>query len=205
MRNAGFEFTIKGVILDKPNFVWDASVMGSLNRNKVLKLTQESNQILQGARIIKEGMPIYTFFMSKNAGVDKETGKQLYYAYEKMEEDGTIVGEYITDDYSKAATSKYYLGSREPKLSGSLSMNFKILKNFDLSVLGTYSLGGKIMGAKTGYVVQSGNCAASFYERDDGNEFICVTADAHSGWRAIYDHVAAYNIYAAGNTSYTKQ
>ena len=32
MRNAGFEFTIKGVILDKPNFVWDASVMGSLNR-----------------------------------------------------------------------------------------------------------------------------------------------------------------------------
>ncbi len=144
MRNAGFEFTIKGVILDKPNFVWDASVMGSLNRNKVLKLTQESNQILEGARIIKEGMPIYTFFMAKNAGVDKETGKQLYYAYEKMEEDGTIVGEYITDDYSKAATSKYYLGSREPKLSGSLSMNFKILKNFDLSVLGTYSLGGKI-------------------------------------------------------------
>lgn len=66
-------------------------------------------------------------------------------------------------------------------------------------------MGGTILGAKTGYVVQSGNCAASCYKRSDGTEFICVTADAHSSWRAIYDHVAAYNIYAAGNTSYTKQ
>ncbi|MBO5451196.1 MAG: D-alanyl-D-alanine carboxypeptidase [Lachnospiraceae bacterium] len=66
-------------------------------------------------------------------------------------------------------------------------------------------MGGTILGAKTGYVVQSGSCAASCYERNDGAEFICVTADAHSSWRAIYDHVAAYNIYAAGNTSYTKQ
>lgn len=66
-------------------------------------------------------------------------------------------------------------------------------------------MGGTILGAKTGYVVQSGSCAASCYERNDGTEFICVTADANSSWRAIYDHVAAYNIYAAGNTSYTKQ
>lgn len=79
------------------------------------------------------------------------------------------------------------------------------VSNWFLRRIEDKDMGGKIMGAKTGYVVQSGNCAASFYERDDGNEFICVTADAHSGWRAIYDHVAAYNIYAAGNTSYTKQ
>ena len=52
-------------------------------------------------------------------------------------------------------------------------------------------MGGTILGAKTGYVVQSGSCAASCYERNDGTEFICVTADAHSSWRAIYDHVAA--------------
>lgn len=65
--------------------------------------------------------------------------------------------------------------------------------------------GGEVLGAKTGYVVQSGNCAVSAYRCNDGKEYICVTADAHSSWRAIYDHVAAYNIYAAGNTGYTKQ
>lgn len=63
---------------------------------------------------------------------------------------------------------------------------------------------GEVVGAKTGFVVQSRNCAASYYTRADGTNFICVTADAHSSWRAIYDHVAVYNIYAAGNTGYKK-
>jgi len=64
---------------------------------------------------------------------------------------------------------------------------------------------GTVMGAKTGYVVQSGNCAVSYYQRaSDGKYFVCTTGNSHSSWRAIYDHVAVYNIYAAGNTSYHK-
>ncbi len=54
---------------------------------------------------------------------------------------------------------------------------------------------GEILGAKTGYVVQSGNCAVSFCKSDDGRQYICVTADAHSSWRCIYDHVAIYQTY----------
>lgn len=53
--------------------------------------------------------------------------------------------------------------------------------------------GGEVYCAKTGYVVQSGNCAASYGIDDDGKEYICVTADAHSSWRCIYDHVALYS------------
>lgn len=64
---------------------------------------------------------------------------------------------------------------------------------------------GEVIGAKTGYVVQSGNCAASYYEGSDGTDYICVTADAHSAWRCVYDHVAVYNIYAALNTGYKKE
>lgn len=79
------------------------------------------------------------------------------------------------------------------------------VSNWFLRRIEDKEMGGDIIGAKTGYVVQSGNCAASCYKRADGAEFICVTGEAHSGWRAIYDHVAAYNIYVAGNTSYTKQ
>lgn len=63
---------------------------------------------------------------------------------------------------------------------------------------------GEVIGAKTGYVLQSGNCAASYYTGNDGVNYICVTANAHSAWRAIYDHVAVYNIYAAKNTGYHK-
>lgn len=52
-----------------------------------------------------------------------------------------------------------------------------------------------VIGAKTGYVSQSGSCAASCGEDSQGNRFICVTADGYSSWCAIYDHVTLYNRY----------
>ena len=56
--------------------------------------------------------------------------------------------------------------------------------------------GGEVLCAKTGYVVQSGSCAASYGKDHNGKEFICVTADAHSSWRCIYDHVALYSQFS---------
>ena len=52
-----------------------------------------------------------------------------------------------------------------------------------------------VIGAKTGYVAQSGNCAASCGQAEDGREYICVTGNAYSAWRAIYDHVDLYKTY----------
>jgi D-alanyl-D-alanine carboxypeptidase (penicillin-binding protein 5/6) len=56
----------------------------------------------------------------------------------------------------------------------------------------------EVIGAKTGYVVQSGSCAASCGQDGDGNLYLCVTGNAGSSWRAIYDHVALYKDYCAG-------
>lgn len=53
----------------------------------------------------------------------------------------------------------------------------------------------EVLGAKTGYVLQSGNCAVSYTIGTDGTVYICTTGNAHSAWRAIYDHVSLYNMY----------
>lgn len=53
----------------------------------------------------------------------------------------------------------------------------------------------EVLCAKTGYVAEAGSCAASSGITADGNTFLCVTANAHSSWRAIYDHVDLYNAY----------
>ncbi|MDO4283755.1 MAG: serine hydrolase [Eubacteriales bacterium] len=58
--------------------------------------------------------------------------------------------------------------------------------------------GGFVLGAKTGYVAQSGNCAVSYATDEDGKAYICVTADASSSWRCIYDHAAIYKEFIAG-------
>mgnify|MGYP002461796288 CR=1 FL=1 len=68
----------------------------------------------------------------------------------------------------------------------------QILSNWFLRRIEDKDTHGEIIGAKTGYVVQSGNCAVSSSKSDSGRQYICVTADAHSAWRCIYDHVAGY-------------
>ena len=55
--------------------------------------------------------------------------------------------------------------------------------------------GGTVICGKTGYVVQSGNCAASYAEDAAGNGYICVTGGSTSAWRCIKDHVALYKKY----------
>lgn len=55
--------------------------------------------------------------------------------------------------------------------------------------------GGLVIGAKTGFVVESGNCAVSCNTQENGTTYICVTAGAYNSWRCIYDHVEIYNTY----------
>lgn len=54
---------------------------------------------------------------------------------------------------------------------------------------------GLVVCGKTGYVVESGNCAASYAENSSGKGYICVTVNATSGWKCIYDHAAIYKKY----------
>lgn len=56
--------------------------------------------------------------------------------------------------------------------------------------------GGKVLGGKTGYVAQSGNCAASFASLDNGRNLVCVTANASGKWRCIEDHVKLYKQFS---------
>lgn len=66
------------------------------------------------------------------------------------------------------------------------------ISNWFLRRIEDKDCGGEVLCGKTGYVVQSGNCAASYALDSTGKGYICVTADATSGWKCIYDHVALY-------------
>ena len=67
-----------------------------------------------------------------------------------------------------------------------------LLSNWFLRRIEDKDCGGEVLCAKTGYVVQSGNCAASYALDQSGNGYLCVTAHSTSSWRCIYDHVALY-------------
>lgn len=144
MVNKGFEFNLNVAPISTRDFSWDITWMGTTTRNKVLHLTADSPEIISGIYSIKEGSPLNTFLMARSAGVDPATGAQLYWTYEKDDDGNMVPGtETITSDYSEASTHKYYLGTRIPDLYGSLGTNLR-WKGLTLSVLTTYSIGGKV-------------------------------------------------------------
>ena len=59
--------------------------------------------------------------------------------------------------------------------------------------------GLEVLGAKTGFVDESGSCAAS-YAQSGGRGYLCVTGNAFSSWRCIKDHVQLYTTYLPGLT-----
>lgn len=68
------------------------------------------------------------------------------------------------------------------------------ISNWFLRRIEDKDTGGEVVCAKTGYVLQSQNCAVS-YGIFQGTPYICVTAGSTSSWRCIYDHVEIYNRY----------
>lgn len=72
------------------------------------------------------------------------------------------------------------------------------VSNWFLRRIEDKDMGGiSVQCAKTGYIHQSGSCAASYATDAAGNGYICVTGMSASSWRCIYDHVALYKQFAA--------
>ena len=72
-----------------------------------------------------------------------------------------------------------------------------ILSNWFLRRIEDKDTHGEVLGAKTGFVAQSGSCAVSYQEFSDGTTYICATAGSSSSWRCIYDHVEIYTTYVS--------
>lgn len=70
------------------------------------------------------------------------------------------------------------------------------ISNWFLRRIEDKDTGGEVIGAKTGYVVQSKSCAVSYATCGaDKTPYICVTAGSNSSWRCIYDQVEIYTRY----------
>ncbi len=108
-----------------------------------------------------------------------------------------ILNEAMKDDFLREVLSAhtYTTSSTTEHPEGILISNWFLRRIEDKD-----SGSGFVLGAKTGYVAQSGNCAASYATDPEGNGYICVTAAATSGWRCIYDHAAIYKRFVPGGS-----
>ncbi|MDE6264840.1 MAG: TonB-dependent receptor [Paramuribaculum sp.] len=132
MRNRGIEFGANSAVFYNNDISVNVFANITWNKNKVIKL---ANGSIEGSyTIVEEGRPYRQFYMPEYAGVDKETGKALYYL--------NAEGDETTDKFTSAA--KRYVGSAEPKVFGAFGLNANAY-GFDLSMQFNYRLGSKVM------------------------------------------------------------
>ncbi|MDE6264178.1 MAG: SusC/RagA family TonB-linked outer membrane protein [Paramuribaculum sp.] len=132
IKNYGVEFGANGTAFYNNDILVSLFANITWNRNKVIKLA--NGDIVGSYTIVQEGRPYRQFYMPEYAGVDKETGKALYYLNEE--------GDETTDKLVDAA--KRYVGSAEPKVFGAFGLNANAY-GFDLSMQFNYRLGSKVM------------------------------------------------------------
>ncbi len=155
--NRGVEFVIDADIIRTKDFRWNLGLNGTYLKNKIVTLPEQNreNGIISGTKKYVEGRGIYDFWMYQFVGVDQYTGMSLYkpdfdlyYIGEAVEGKDEFPAEYlvqIEDDYYTTNSSysmKDWSGSAIPDFYGSFNTTLSY-KNFDLSALFTYSLGGK--------------------------------------------------------------
>lgn len=140
MRNSGIEVALDAVLLQRKNVVWDVNANLTHYTNKITMLPEEHKKMevegfrgyQSGGRYYGEGLPIYTFYMPRYAGVEADTGLPMWY----QEKNGERV---TTTVYSDA--TDYLCGDPTPDIYGGFGTSVSFY-GFDASVQFTYSVGG---------------------------------------------------------------
>jgi TonB-linked SusC/RagA family outer membrane protein len=140
MQNVGQEFVISSKNIVKDDFTWSTDLNLSFNKNKVKSIGGDLT-FLTGfgeiyergyAIVLAKGYSLGQFYGYQAAGVDPQTGQQLYATNEK----GAV-------PFAETAPSdRVFIGSAQPKVVYGMT-NWFTYRNFDLTVFLQGSQGNK--------------------------------------------------------------
>ena len=149
-RNKGVEFTLNGTIIDGKNgWTWDAGINLYANKNKLVALASGADRDLSNRWFV--GHPIDVIYDYKKIGLWQKDDKYLD-VLEPGGNVGMIKVEY-TGDYKEDGTPTRQINSddmqimeMDPDLMGGFNTTVGY-KNFDLTVIGSFQIGGKLISA----------------------------------------------------------
>jgi len=167
MTNYGWELQFGVDIIRNKNLQWRFNIDASFVKNKIDKLPEGRD--IPGQALF-QGYSMYEHFDYEFAGIDKVTGNSMYYmnpnspdlysyndknekvydeeSYKKMVESAKAAGHYFVDENGREMTDRTQyayrkiLGTSLPTVYGSFGTSLS-WKGINLSMLFTYSLGGK--------------------------------------------------------------
>ncbi|MEZ5043189.1 MAG: TonB-dependent receptor [Saprospiraceae bacterium] len=164
MNNSGIEFELIGDVIRKNGLT--VSLFGSIstNKNKITKLDNNGEDIINaasGVSLLREGLPVNTYYLVRYVGVDPATGDQLF-----LDLDGNVTNKH-SDDYAVAIEDK----APQPKYFGSFGLKANY-KGLDFNANFYYSGGNYVY-----------NYMMAVLESDGANININQSIDALNYWK----------------------
>lgn len=126
MENKGLELGINATILNKEGLTWTTNFNIAGNRNLIKKLAAPFTQFTRDLIRLEEGVPMYSFWLHKQLGVDAETGNAIW--------DGGADGVF------NPSVDRFIVGNAQPKFFGGITNTINWM-GFDLMVFFQFSQG----------------------------------------------------------------
>ncbi|MFT4061919.1 MAG: SusC/RagA family TonB-linked outer membrane protein [Edaphocola sp.] len=162
--NKGIEINLFATALKKKSangLEWKINANFTKQANKIVKMAENVDTVYSGYRIWHEGGSLYDFYLVKSAGVNKETGDEMYY-YTDVNGD---VKDTSSWDYAYSNGGRQVVGSALPKFTGALTNTFNY-KGFELSFMFSFSVGAKYYDAAYQSLVTAGAIGGSNWSQD---------------------------------------
>ena len=161
LKNQGVEFSLSSTNIQTQDLMWTTTFNIGHNKNKLVKLDGVQSDEIDEALIHRVGEPYYSYYMFEYAGVDPQTGNEMYYKNDGSGETTTQVNE----------VRKVIVGHHDPKVEGGFT-NFMKWKFIDFNFTLTYSIGGEALDYATwlhdnGGDYTSFGATPSYYKLED--------------------------------------
>lgn len=169
--NRGVEFSTDVDVIRNGHWLWNVGLDVTFLKNKIITLPDHEPITVSSIRRYEEGHSVYEFYAYNFVGVDQTNGYSLYKIDPEMKEKAqaanelvTINGTDYTYDYNYALRD--WCGSAIPWAYGSFNTSLS-WKNFTLSALFTYSLGGKVYDSSYSSLMSTGSASSASQNHKD--------------------------------------
>ena len=145
LQNSGFEFDITVDLIKSRNVYWNVGINGAFAQNKLIDYPSElgnaalGGDYVSGAFLRGKGKSYYNLYLFDYAGVDPETGGELYWK-NTTDSEGNVTGRELTSNFAEA--DQYEMGDALPDMTGGLRTTFR-WKGLDLNIQTAFQIGGK--------------------------------------------------------------
>ncbi len=167
MFNKGIEVQLEGDVVKTKNFTWNMGVNLTTISNVITKMPESTQEIISGTKKFSVGASQYDYWLRTYYGVDPTDGAALYLAQNTA---ASATRRLITNKNGNvdtvttlASNGKFeYQGSAIPDFYGSFTQSIRY-KQFTLSALFTFQIGGLTYDANYASLMSSGTYGAAVH------------------------------------------